>query len=147
MEESLERRNILCVVSRPTVAKMRSVRKAFCLKNRGFCRVRPRDGTGACRYKLLCRDNDSPPYCSCQVSGCPDARSPGRSSESLAVAPHAPCPAALGLPRLAARPGAISFRLPLAVPSPAAMMGAPGPFDPEPVWQQRPSWVKALCCV
>lgn len=43
-EEPPALRNILCVVSQPTVAKMRSLRNAFCLENRGFCWVPPWDG-------------------------------------------------------------------------------------------------------
>lgn len=84
------RRNILRVVSGPAVAKMRSVRSAFCLKNRGFCRVRLRDGVRACFCKLLCRDNNSPPCCSRPASGSPGSRSPGGSSGSLAGAPTGP---------------------------------------------------------
>ena len=141
------RRNILCVVSRPTVREVRSVRRAFCLKNRGFCRVRPRDGIRACRYKLLCPDNESPPYCNRQVSGCPGARSPARSSESLAAAPRAIGPRSLRPAETGRAPRRHFLSVALAVLSPAAMMGAPGPFFPEPAWQQRPSWVRALCCV
>ena len=112
-----ERRNILGVLSRPTIAKMRSVCNAFCLENRGFCRVPTRDGIRACSYKSVCRDNNRPPYCRRQLSGFLGAKIRGPSSGTLAGAPRRSCqpsgPVAPDLARLAARPGAISYQLPL----------------------------------
>lgn len=100
-----------------------------------FAGFRTRDETQASLCKLLCRHKNCPPYCSRQVSGSSGVSSPGRSSGSLVGAPRWPCRlpgrASPDLPSLAARPGAIFFRLPLAGLSPAAMMYAPCPFFQE----------------
>lgn len=125
------RRNILCVVSRPAVAKMRSMRNAFCLENRGFCLIpisgqTPRPACGSCFAETITVLHIVIKFQGLLV---PEV---GRVLSSLAGLPtwgrQPSRPAALGPLRMAAGPGAISFPLPLAVLSPAAMMDAPCPF-------------------
>lgn len=100
-EEPPARRNILCVVRRPTVAKMRSLRNAFSWKKRGFCRVRPRGDGRPCFCRCSAKRRTALHIAVAKVQGprVPGALA-GPEGPWLAHWPRSPGPADTGrLPR------------------------------------------------